>query len=163
MEGDLNITYTLFDVSYFNPLPPHGGRHVDINYTDGSDHFNPLPPHGGRPSLLLCACADFCISIHSLRMEGDHCRLTLPEQAPYFNPLPPHGGRLLLLRRSSRGTGFQSTPSAWRETRCRMRTSGCSSFQSTPSAWRETLHKREKMPDTHISIHSLRMEGDLQT
>ena len=23
------------------------------------------------------------------------------------------------------------------------------------------LHKREKMPDTHISIHSLRMEGDV--
>ena len=23
------------------------------------------------------------------------------------------------------------------------------------------MHKREKMPDTHISIHSLRMEGDV--
>ena len=34
-------------------------------------------------------------------------------------------------------------------------------FQSTPSAWRETL--RECTPDRHhaISIHSLRMEGDL--
>ena len=55
-----------------------------------------------------------------------------------FNPLPPHGGRLLILWRASVGKSFQSTPSAWRET-----------FRNSTIP---TLH--------HISIHSLRMEGD---
>ena len=79
---------------------------------------------------------------------------------------------------------FQSTPSAWRETtRQRIGTTNIA-FQSTPSAWRETraaldtLRKEQdfnplpphggrplliakKKIDEIISIHSLRMEGDL--
>ena len=35
-----------------------------------------------------------------------------------------------------------------------------SSFQSTPSAWRETRGVRKLMSINLISIHSLRMEGD---
>ena len=78
---------------------------------------------------------------------------------------------------------FQSTPSAWRETR--KRTEGCSRrnhfnplpphggrrvvrvtaenralFQSTPSAWRETNAEMTQNLFVDISIHSLRMEGD---
>ena len=34
-------------------------------------------------------------------------------------------------------------------------------FQSTPSAWRETMLIVKKKIDEIISIHSLRMEGDL--
>ena len=59
--------------------------------------------------------------------------------APNFNPLPPHGGRhhfLKILR--------STIP-----------------FQSTPSAWRETLFPSKRMGIINISIHSLRMEGDL--
>ena len=33
-------------------------------------------------------------------------------------------------------------------------------FQSTPSAWRETLAQLSDLLRMHISIHSLRMEGD---
>ena len=58
---------------------------------------------------------------------------------------------------------FQSTPSAWRETR-RFLAGRCDSviFQSTPSAWRETAFQKFICLDHHISIHSLRMEGDFQ-
>ena len=56
------------------------------------------------------------ISIHSLRMEGDIARLI-----PW---------RFFL--------AFQSTPSAWRETREFFHPSFQMLFQSTPSAWRET-------------------------
>ena len=35
-------------------------------------------------------------------------------------------------------------------------------FQSTPSAWRETQQNQKQSPPGTISIHSLRMEGDLQ-
>ena len=34
-------------------------------------------------------------------------------------------------------------------------------FQSTPSAWRETAGKYQYAQSDHISIHSLRMEGDV--
>ena len=79
--------------SYFNPLPPCGGRHVPTSLAtlekisihslrvEGDRrkpcslycllYFNPLPPCGGRP---CCGSAmwNFCsISIHSLRVEGD--------------------------------------------------------------------------------------------
>ena len=33
--------------------------------------FNPLPPHGGRLNKRPEIVTNFCISIHSLRMEGD--------------------------------------------------------------------------------------------
>ena len=102
-------------------------------------NFNPLPPHGGR-HLAIVQCALFQhISIHSLRMEGDHL-VTVPiiraigfqstpsawRETPllcvmdiiqyHFNPLPPHGGRQQPHYGSQLPQGFQSTPSAWRET-----------------------------------------------
>ena len=57
----------------------------------------------------------------------------------YFNPLPPHGGRPCIILVMSAFSPFQSTPSAWRETRCNI---FC-------------------FVKLDISIHSLRMEGDL--
>ena len=101
-----------------------------------------------------------------------------------FNPLPPHGGRRVYLDRRKTKWKFQSTPSAWRETRLVIIPFNARfTFQSTPSAWRETaccpaafLHYRYFNPlpphggrqalnigfpqCSHISIHSLRMEGD---
>ena len=80
------------------------------------------------------------ISIHSLRVEGDHnqtarnrrqdnfnplppCGGRLPQgkvqlRRGYFNPLPPCGGRRSSPCRQPRRAAFQSTPSVWRETRC---------------------------------------------
>ena len=102
-------------------------------------HFNPLPPHGGRQEILNSIENAVRISIHSLRMEGDKqgssCKV---REERHFNPLPPHGGRLQLANTIIQVTIFQSTPSAWRETR---------SFPCREHGFR-------------ISIHSLRMEGD---
>ena len=79
----------------------------------------------------------------------------------YFNPLPPHGGRPVTEIVRLAMEIFQSTPSAWRETRKRRRCGHCGIFQSTPSAWRETIDLVDGDPAIIISIHSLRMEGDL--
>ena len=59
-------------LSNFNPLPPHGGRHLSEN--DADEYSD--------------------ISIHSLRMEGDPADRLHVLSMTYFNPLPPHGGRL---------------------------------------------------------------------
>ena len=56
---------------------------------------------------------------------------------------------------------FQSTPSAWRETRNSATNWTTEPFQSTPSAWRETNRLTYAVHHSDISIHSLRMEGDL--
>ena len=80
---------------HFNPLPPHGGRPLFrsrfrfprkfqstpsawretgllLGDGGGNSHFNPLPPHGGRPDSVHDGRKPKTISIHSLRMEGDH-------------------------------------------------------------------------------------------
>ena len=103
------------------------------------ENFNPLPPHGGRLFFRFYDDTIPHISIHSLRMEGD--RLV-------------DGFRQTI-------EGFQSTPSAWRETGLYDAFYGKKTnfnplpphggrptkvrsfildwkFQSTPSAWRET-------------------------
>ena len=56
---------------------------------------------------------------------------------------------------------FQSTPSVWRETCLQATPRPCQAFQSTPSVWRETKNSCTAACIRHISIHSLRMEGDL--
>ena len=80
---------------------------------------------------------------------------------------------------------FQSTPSAWRETAILPVSYFTKTFQSTPSAWRETQQALLRLSGDHnfnplpphggrrgippkkriisadISIHSLRMEGDI--
>ena|GEM_PF-366740 len=126
-----------------------------------------------------------CISIHSLRMEGDLFMSRREYKTINFNPLPPYGGRLLAqlgdllgvyisihsLRMegdwqrqliSSEGIPFQSTPSVWRETLAVVAVPEDSSFQSTPSVWRETRAGMRRVVLSSISIHSLRMEGDWQ-
>ena len=57
--------------SYFNPLPPHGGRLFDLESDAILGDFNPLPPHGGRLIIDILKAERLTISIHSLRMEGD--------------------------------------------------------------------------------------------
>ena len=60
-----------------------------------SSYFNPLPPHGGRPAASVHVRRLSAISIHSLRMEGDMSCTCCRRSSADFNPLPPHGGRLV--------------------------------------------------------------------
>ena len=108
-------------------------------WTQFRSHFNPLPPHGGRHWIDGFFDKFAKISIHSLRMEGDAYSTML------FSTIK----------------SFQSTPSAWRETHTAEQYDGQeNAFQSTPSAWRETSLFSKHFTNVHISIHSLRMEGD---
>ena len=50
VEGDDNVPSPSGIPDNFNPLPPCGGRLVDVKSDFvGTEHFNPLPPCGGRP------------------------------------------------------------------------------------------------------------------
>ena len=148
---------------YFNPLPPHGGRRREEDrHHHRYQYFNPLPPHGGRPHFAGFVVIALDISIHSLRMEGDFRKGGHHVHLTYFNPLPPHGGRPDDQNAYHVGDHvFQSTPSAWRETLNRRLSLFSRRFQSTPSAWRETSLYFLFVGVDNISIHSLRMEGDI--
>ena len=101
---------------HFNPLPPYGGRPKTASFCRTKSDFNPLPPYGGRHTIIIRKRLSILfqstpsvwrethsdrihdgrnsISIHSLRMEGDHANSHIR---------PP-----IIV--------FQSTPSVWRET-----------------------------------------------
>ena len=123
--------------------------------------FQSTPSAWRETAVLQSPLYGFYISIHSLRMEGDIKETPKTSMKSFqstpsawretigvvetvtpiwdFNPLPPHGGRrtfllMLLLHRT---------------------------FQSTPSAWRETDRIHDGRNSEAISIHSLRMEGDI--
>ena len=146
---------------HFNPLPPHGGRLLRALFQRPPDNFNPLPPHGGRLYRSSHHRINRCISIHSLRMEGDGfwTEVFLNEEIS-IHSLRMEGDRAITYIVSA-VFAFQSTPSAWRETVYHLHPLYVNSlFQSTPSAWRETQNDSENSQYQYISIHSLRMEGD---
>ena len=165
MEGDPLLSGSGIGGTYFNPLPPHGGRrHGDHTPGRTGRKFQSTPSAWRETFCSIMAFRTFFISIHSLRMEGDLSCLATSGSPPFisihslrmegdlrvrrlipeckdFNPLPPHGGRLLI--HFSHLTFL--------------------SFQSTPSAWRETSFSDFNNFRFFISIHSLRMEGDLMS
>ena len=66
MEGDNQILNHILTDKYFNPLPPHGGRHL----------------------VKLIRFWAENISIHSLRMEGDSVPAALVDVSLAFQSTP---------------------------------------------------------------------------
>ena len=164
MEGDLAISLFLDRTAEFQSTPSAWRETGDVRKVRHRVRdFNPLPPHGGRQQRYHLYTSQSFISIHSLRMEGDHKCAIIYTEVRDFNPLPPHGGRPSHLSSPATPSLFQSTPSAWRETSelivaktlgyvisihslrmegdilCCISSCCRKSFQSTPSAWRETF------------------------
>ena len=101
-------------------------------------NFYPRPPRGGRPQTAGAAVPFEAISIHALREEGDLISLSIVMAAEIF----------------------LSTPSARRATQGFAVFFEGHLFLSTPSARRATIPPTTTAPDTTISIHALREEGD---
>ena len=79
------------------------------------------------------------ISIHSLRMEGDSSR-SESDRSDFT---------------------FQSTPSAWRETDdAFLKETFYNDFNPLPPHGGRRYSRKYARGNAHISIHSLRMEGD---
>ena len=81
------------------------------------------------------------ISIHALRVEGDHLPLSFLHTVLYFYPRPP----------------------GWRATTVGRIACAFEQFLSTPSGWRATTRLLNQFQKNFISIHALRVEGDLSS
>ena len=123
------------------------------------------------------------ISIHTLRVEGDIFISPFPKLINHFNPHPPCGGWLLKVRYFITPSDFNphSPCGGWLPLPCRQRQQEyfnphppCGGwpeyyrvkcqltvFQSTPSVWRVTTNVYSPKQTSYISIHTLRVEGDI--
>ena len=129
-----------------------------------SAHFNPLPPHGGRHLVKLIRFWAENISIHSLRMEGDGAYGRSYRRRNISIHSLRMEGDFLTISIVSRCSPFQSTPSAWRETICNGIWCGFIVISIHSLRMEGDILQVVELTDYgYISIHSLRMEGDLAT
>ena len=89
-------------------------------------YFNPRPPHGGRHALCANKQAEQIISIHVPRMGGRHRVARSAPCSRYFNPRPPHGGRRVAVGAVvAKVAKFQSASPAWGDDFCQLRLHVC--------------------------------------
>ena len=140
VEGDGCRRSKMGKSCYFYPRPPGGGRPRSTETDCVPAHFYPRPPGGGRLLRPVSGATYSEISIHALRVEGDHC---CREYGIYVSGISIHALRV----EGDTCTSFISSTSE--------------SFLSTPSGWRATLVFLGVFLEHHaISIHALRVEGD---
>ena len=138
-EGDVNGIQGAQAYQIFQSTPSVGRatRCEQIN-AEGVGYFNPRPPWGGRPYRNARTQADYYISIHALRGEGDK----------------------LQYNGSDVGLKFQSTPSVGRATNhgsCGQREQDIS-IHALRGEGDDSFSNVELQ--LCISIHALRGEGD---
>ena len=109
----------------------------------------------------FCRAVALKISIHALRVEGDKLKNCPPVTGVYFYPRPPGGGRQAKKLPSGNWRVFLSTPSGWRAT-CFLFTACRTSryfYPRPPGGGRPSVFLQAC--SALISIHALRVEGDL--
>ena len=125
-------------------------------------HFNPLPPHGGRLQKFGKPSTAYTFQSTPSAWRETISSLGSPAMVTYFNPLPPHGGRRKILQKTTVQLKFQSTPSAWRETQnVLIFLFHRYYFNPLPPHGGRQFTLLIWNICCIISIHSLRMEGDL--
>ena len=184
MEGDYTLVPNEKAEIVFQSTPS-AWRETSADATRiSSPAFQSTPSAWRETRHALQGRVKLCISIHSLRMEGDSLSIssvsavstfqstpsawretdanTFAERSEtHFNPLPPHGGRPINCNQQRlQGKHFNPLPPHGGRPLIQLATQLKEEFQSTPSAWRETQRRRNQHKKLQISIHSLRMEGD---
>ena len=125
----------------FYPRPPGGGRLSTSTPIWRSLYFYPRPPGGGRPFYLADQKYQSAISIHALRVEGDNWKICSSVCGNInFYPRPPGGGRHFAYCRQWHVTWYF--------------------YPRPPGGGRLSLY-RYHQKFLKISIHALRVEGDL--
>ena len=207
VEGDCHLPLLQGGNRDFYPRPPGGGRRIGDTYKAYMAIFLSTPsgwratdkiidinvnaqflstPSGWRATSKVSSMVENClISIHALRVEGDHV-------ACFGKPCPVisiHAlrveGDLFFQEYDMTAVKFLSTPSGWRATFVlSVMQIFLKLFLSTPSGWRATLvpradrrrrrhfyprppgggrrnHRLRGVRRAMISIHALRVEGDV--
>ena len=123
-------------------------------------YFYPRPPGGGRHKNLIRTKLEQIISIHALRVEGDHVVGQHDTCRVYFYPRPPGGGRRALMFGKVDAFYFYPRPPGGGRPATLTRDIIITLFLSTPSGWRATAANAAFGLFLAISIHALRVEGD---
>ena len=169
---------------YFYPRPPGGGRPKHVIFTFVPFKFLSTPSgwratRRVRPHLSRCRFLStpsgwratgavhfhgLCnsISIHALRVEGDtNAKYTIIRKKDFY-PRPPGGGRPKNIELCKKGVLFLSTPSGWRATGDdrRRRNADVDFYPRLPGGGRPVALDTT-LTHEGISIHALRVEGDL--
>ena len=136
------IFLKVFDplVFHFYPRPPGGGRRSARLYGLGNKVFLSTPSGWRATEQYPDICAEIDISIHALRVEGDHLQKVNIFLIIYFYPRPPGGGRLAC------GTLCVTALVYF--------------YPRPPGGGRPRNSRRAVRVPRHISIHALRVEGD---
>ena len=171
--------------AYFNPLPPHGGRRISIRSECKffSISIHSLRMEGDRNIEQQERESKLFQSTPSAWRETQSAAMR--SRVSPFQSTPSAWRETLLTLSRDDAFLFQSTPSAWRETICICQPdAGCLHFNPLPPHGGRRVYK--PLPDLarhfnplpphggrrqgirhfrkrrSISIHSLRMEGDMR-
>ena len=162
VKGDFRCNLHSSKQSNFNPLPPCGGRRRFCRRRTRRAKFQSTPSVWRETATFTRFKAHICISIHSLRVEGDPVFVHKNCNPVNFNPLPPCGGRPSRTRARHTLTVFQSTPSVWRETDKFVKVSQKNAISIHSLRVEGDDRQICSVTEGGISIHSLRVEGDLR-
>ena len=163
VEGDLGFTTAmhLYGIS-IHALRVEGDRSVTVGRCVRFN-FYPRPPGGGRPTSSSRCGKARTISIHALRVEGD---ITTDFRTGILFEISIHALRVegdpIHIEASFRSSKFLSTPSGWRATPCAPGTR-CPAryFYPRPPGGGRRWQRRPAGSGSRISIHALRVEGDI--
>ena len=127
-------------------------------------NFYPRPPGGGRP--LPSSCTPPWKTTFLSTPSGWRATLhssVIPDAPLDFYPRPPGGGRPpKSAKRMKRWYTFLSTPSGWRATTiCAVRSAREANFYPRPPGGGRPNRTKPQLTHLLISIHALRVEGDL--
>ena len=139
MEGDRLLQFLTFYQVYFYPRPPGGGRPSSAISNILSGVFLSTPS-GWRATRSILSGSK--VSVFLSTPSGWRATSALQPQCTF--------------------TVFLSTPSGGRATKNpRKSRKAAEEFLSTPSGWRATWEIAAAMKMYNISIHALRVEGDI--
>ena len=151
-EGDGAKPGRRWKTQNFYPRPPRGGATIAKKAWVRRDrNFYPRPPRGGRPVLLFFFLAGNFISTHALPRGGRHPRIGIDGEAEFrisTHALREEGDRQCCDHFRQVVAVFLPTPSARRATRHDAEAvKNIKRFLPTPSARRATANPTETPPD----------------
>ena len=165
VEGDgVTTSQQMLRSISIHALRVEGDSTGSTRWARSLDYFYPRPPCGGRRFVKIVYTAQELISIHALRVEGDQRRRKTNRPGNNFYPRPPCGGRPLIFITGLSLLGFLSTPSVWRATQRHIkRFLLLQHFYPRPPCGGRQIKRLPQGFHVVISIHALRVEGDVGT